>query len=178
MNFTVSKAYRSIIGSRMVHPVFLWIWKSKGQMKHKVFFWLLLKDRVNTRDMLRRRNMHLDTYTCELCILQRIETTTHLVLKCNFAKACWQLIGVSVITTRPMKQIFTQIQQQLQVPFFMEIIITMSWSIWAIRNDWIFNNVHPSIQACKRKFIREFSLVIIRAKPLMAPPMASWLDSL
>lgn len=36
--FSASKAYKSIIGQRNVHPAFSWIWKSKCQMKHKVFF--------------------------------------------------------------------------------------------------------------------------------------------
>jgi hypothetical protein len=33
-----------------------------------LFFWLLMKNRVNTRGVLRRRNMLLDDYTCEMCI--------------------------------------------------------------------------------------------------------------
>jgi hypothetical protein len=46
-------------------------------MKHKVFFWLLLKDRVSTRDILRRRNQPLDIYSCELCLRQRLKAPTH-----------------------------------------------------------------------------------------------------
>lgn len=154
-----------MVGHRSVHPAFLWIWKSKCQMKHKVFFfWLLLRDRISTIELLRRRNMELDSYTCELCILQRTESVAHLFLKCNFAKTCWQSIGISVITTRPMLQIFRQLKDKIQNPFFMEIIILMSWSSWSVRNDWIFNNAHPTIDACKRKFMAEFSLVILRAK--------------
>jgi hypothetical protein len=37
-------------------------------------FWLLLQDKLNTRDKLRRRHMHLESYTCENYILQRLET--------------------------------------------------------------------------------------------------------
>jgi hypothetical protein len=40
--------------------------------------------------------MHLDSYNCELCILQREETLGHLFFKCSFARNCWQLIGVVV----------------------------------------------------------------------------------
>ena len=59
-NFIASRAYKEIIGQRIVHPLFHAIWKSKCQMKHKVFFWLLLRDRLSTRDLLRRRNMVLE----------------------------------------------------------------------------------------------------------------------
>jgi len=46
--FTSSKAYSHRIGSRQVHPVYKWLWKSSCQNKRKVFFWLWLKDRLNT----------------------------------------------------------------------------------------------------------------------------------
>jgi hypothetical protein len=42
----------------------------------------------------------------------------------------------------------------------MEIIILMAWSIWTTRNDWIFNNIDPSVENCKQKFISEFSLMM------------------
>jgi hypothetical protein len=87
--FSTSRAYKILAAGDIAHPVFHWIWKSKCQMKHKVFFWLLLKDRLSTRDLLRRKDMNLDSYTCDLCTLQRPETSAHLFLHCNFAKACW-----------------------------------------------------------------------------------------
>jgi hypothetical protein len=43
------------------------------QQKHKVFLWLLRQDRLNTRGLLKRKNMLLESYTCELCLLQREE---------------------------------------------------------------------------------------------------------
>jgi hypothetical protein len=122
-NFSSAKAYKKLIGHRQVHPAFHWIWRSKCQMKHKIFFWLLLMDRIPTKDILRRRNMHLDSYTCEMCILQRPETCAHLILRCNFAKACWASIGVSVATSTSTAQILNRMRRRLQVPFFMEIII-------------------------------------------------------
>ncbi|RLN34408.1 hypothetical protein C2845_PM03G07840 [Panicum miliaceum] len=38
-------------------------------------------------------------------------------------------------------QILQSFQQQLQVLFFVEIIILIPWRIWTIRNGYIFNNV-------------------------------------
>jgi hypothetical protein len=64
-----AKAYKIIIGSQSIHPTFIWIWQSSCQQKHKILYWLLLKNRLNTRGMLRMRNMHLDSYDCELCLL-------------------------------------------------------------------------------------------------------------
>jgi len=55
--FSSSKAYKHLIGHRVTHAAFKWLWKSACQNKHKVFFWLLLNDRLSTRELLRRRNM-------------------------------------------------------------------------------------------------------------------------
>jgi hypothetical protein len=66
-------------------------------MKQKVFFCLLLQNRLNTRELLQRKNMVLDSYACELCLLQRLETLRHLFLLCPFAKKYyWASIGVLV----------------------------------------------------------------------------------
>jgi hypothetical protein len=92
--YSSQKAYKHMIGHESVHPIYRWLWKSKCQPKHKVFFWLLLKDRLNTRSLLRRRNMELESYTCENCILQKEETVGHLFLRCGFACHCWQLVSI------------------------------------------------------------------------------------
>jgi hypothetical protein len=42
--YRASKAYKSIIGSRLIHPAFKWLWYSACQQKYKVFLWLLLKN--------------------------------------------------------------------------------------------------------------------------------------
>ena len=53
--FSCSKAYKVMIGYQPVLPHFFWIWNSSCQSKHKIFFWLLLHDRLNTRNLLRRK---------------------------------------------------------------------------------------------------------------------------
>jgi hypothetical protein len=55
--YSSAKAYKHLIGSSQTHPTFKWIWKSKCQMKHKVFFWLLLRDKLNIGGLLRRKHM-------------------------------------------------------------------------------------------------------------------------
>ncbi|KAF8666078.1 hypothetical protein HU200_053787 [Digitaria exilis] len=60
--------------------------------------------------------MVLDYYVCELCILQQPETSRHPFLRCNFAKARWQSIGMSTSCIRPMVQVLRQLKDSLQ-PF-------------------------------------------------------------
>lgn len=146
-------------------------------MKHKVFFWLLLQDRLSTTDLLRRKQMELDSYTCDLCIRRKLETVAHLFLRCNFAKARWNAIGVTSVSTRPLLQIFKMITDKLLVPFAMDIIILMTWSIWTTRNNWMFENIDPQVQECKRKFLCEFSLVMFRTRQDMVNSMEVWMNT-
>lgn len=113
--------------------------------------------------------MALDSYDCELCILQEEESLDHLFLKCNFAKRCWQVIGISFSTHLRPLQIIKVIKRKLKVPFFMEIIICMAWSIWMQRNDWLFKGEDPTVDKCKEHFLQEFAMVIHRAKAKIPP---------
>lgn len=81
-NFSSNKAYKHLMGHTQVHRAFHWLWASSCQLKHKSFFWLILNDILNTRGLLKRRNMHHDSYDCGLCILQREESLHHLFLRC------------------------------------------------------------------------------------------------
>jgi hypothetical protein len=60
--YSFIKAYNVLMGYKQTPPHFSWIWKSSCQPKHKVFFWMLLHDRVNTRNLLRRKNFELEAY--------------------------------------------------------------------------------------------------------------------
>jgi hypothetical protein len=84
--FAATKAYKKLIGQHSVHPAFRWLWKMFCQPKYKVFFWLLLKDRLSTRNILKRKNMHLESYNCVLCHLATEKTVTHLFLECPFCQ--------------------------------------------------------------------------------------------
>ena len=83
--FSIKKTYRHLSGHQVVHPVFKWLWACSCQSKHKVFFWLLLKDRISTRELLRRKNMALQDFNCVLCNAAVEESLSHLFLECPFA---------------------------------------------------------------------------------------------
>src|SRR3954470_9174420 len=64
-----SAFYLFCFRDEVADTAFQWIWKSSCTNKWKVFAWLLLSDRLNTRNMLRRRGMTLqdNNYGCLLC---------------------------------------------------------------------------------------------------------------
>lgn len=65
-------------------------------MKIRVFGWLLLSDRLNTKNMLVRRHYTIEGGTdCLLCNDHIEETLEHMIFNCNFSMTCWQSIGIT-----------------------------------------------------------------------------------
>jgi len=176
--FLVKKTYKHLNGHQSIHPVYKWLWASSCQAKHKVFFWLLLKDRLSTRDLLQRKNMHLQSANCVLCNSAVQETLVHLFLECPFAIQCWGSVQVQIDLTLDHYQNLQSFRDQLRVPFFMEIIILMAWAIWKARNDLIFRQINPSLQSCTQFFKSEMKLLLLRAKRSYSPAIDLWIAEL
>ena len=114
------------------------------QIARKFFFWLLLKDRLSTRELLRRKTMDLESYNCVLCHLNVEESLLHLFFHCPFAMSCWNLLNLAHLIQSNLLDTISAFKDQIQRSFYMEIIISMCWAIWTARNDVIFrtNSTH------------------------------------
>ena len=88
--FTSRSYYLYCFRDEEVDVAFKWIWQSSCTNKWKVFSWLLLADRLNTRNMLRRRGMTLqdNNYGFLLCDNPPEETVEHLFFTCPFSHQC------------------------------------------------------------------------------------------
>ncbi|PNT71452.1 hypothetical protein BRADI_2g27773v3 [Brachypodium distachyon] len=96
--------------------------------------------------------MTLPSYECVLCGLPQLETRDHMFFHCPFAKACWSYLCGNFTPVANVHLNLESLKCKLKVPFFMEIIILGAWSIWKVRNDFIFNQRPPSLYGCKQLF--------------------------
>jgi hypothetical protein len=104
--------------------------------------------------------MTLQDYNCILCSSSTEESLTHLFLHCPFAVQCWAWLNVQVDQSLDPFQTLQSFKDQLPVPFFMEIIIIMCWTIWKVRNDMIFRQISPRMQNAKEDFRKEFEVLL------------------
>lgn len=95
--FKPAVAYRKMLVHNEIDPAFRWAWRSYCQPKHKVFYWLLLKDRLSTRNILKRKHMALDSYNREIYTLLVEETVEHLFWHCPFAQQCWGILNLQTV---------------------------------------------------------------------------------
>jgi hypothetical protein len=94
-SYLPSKQYALAHAHLVVLAVFKWLWKSSCMMKNKVFAWLLLNDRLNTRDLLIRRNWKVtEDKHCVLCPIRAYEDRLHLFFECNFSRRIWNYLQI------------------------------------------------------------------------------------
>lgn len=117
------------------------IWKSWSLPILKVFAWLLMHDHLNTRDLMLRKNLHLDSGSdCVLCTASLLETRDHLFFLCPFAQQCWAALGIQWDTSISISHRFVVVRLVFIGPCFMEVVSYATWNIWKERNDLIFKN--------------------------------------
>ena len=53
--YTAKKYYDFVHQPMTTNPILCWVWKSCCAMSIKMFAWLVIMDRVNTKDMIQRQ---------------------------------------------------------------------------------------------------------------------------
>jgi hypothetical protein len=84
-SYFAKKFYDHIHAHPVVPKVYAWLWKSCYVMKTKVFACLLLSDRLNTRDLLKRRHWNVtDDSHCVFCPSRAYEDRFAFILSLQF----------------------------------------------------------------------------------------------
>jgi hypothetical protein len=173
--YTPSKYYNFLFALVPPDNALRAIWKSKCMPKLRVFAWLLLKDRLNTKVMMIRKQWNVDSGpSCILCTDQVLETRDHLFFDCPFARSCWDMCQIHWNTAMPISQRFLEAKTSFAGPCFMEVAVCVAWNIWKERNDFIFNNRLPSFDRWKVRFQSDLMLHRYRVKEALIQPLIDW----
>lgn len=121
--------------------------------------------------------MHLPDYSCVFCTRNVEEDLIHLLFHCPFAMACWYTLDLIIPILDDILVIIEGLKDQIRLPFFLEVIVTMCWAIWMLRNDIIFRNFAHTTSRCKLIFKQEFALVMLRAKVSYHPCIDQWVEA-
>ena len=80
-SFRDKRAYQKILGKFETIPAISWLWNSCCPLRHKIFFWLFLYNRLNIKEMLQRKVLvFIQHFTCGMCGQRALETRDHLFL--------------------------------------------------------------------------------------------------
>jgi hypothetical protein len=177
--YTANLYYKHCYINVTSSKIYSWIWKCRVLLRIKVFAWLLVSDRLNTKDMLRRRHWTVtNDYNCVLCPCHITEDWVHLFFECNFSRRIWTYLQIDWIQADNVETMFIRARAAFAKPFFTEIVILACWHIWKVRNGFIFQHERPSFRAWVNKFKHEVTLHAHRIKDKHAESFRSWIETL
>jgi hypothetical protein len=108
--------------------------------KLKIFIWLIFRDRINSRNLLKRKKYKIegDDYSCVLCNLDIEEYTYHLLFLWPFSEQCWDFLAIHWDHDLYFFDTIMKAKGQCHHEFFMEVFTIVAWEIWKQRNELIF----------------------------------------
>jgi hypothetical protein len=166
-----------MIGFTPTPNIFTSIWESSCQAKHKFFFWLLLHDRLNTRNLLRRKNFLLQSYNCVVRNCNTEETRVHLFWACPFADQCWNFVCPQRNKRLSILEALEEMKTKINLPFAMDIIMLAAWGIWIVRNNKILKDHNAPFISWKAVFSQELKLLVHRMKKKHLVLFKDWIQS-
>ena len=148
-------------------------------MSIKMFAWLVIMDRVNTKDMIQRRHWRINEGPeFVVCPTGILEDRNHLFFQCNFSVRVWIYLQIISKDSDDMVEIACHARKDFNKPFFGEVVFTAWWNIWKVGNDRAFRNIKPSFRMWKNGFIHDLTLLSHRIKRKYRQSLLKWIDFL
>jgi hypothetical protein len=90
--FSVNSLYKKKMSDQVAMSC-RFLWKSKLPHKIKIFIWLVVRNKILTKDNFKKRNWH-DSGDC--CFCGCAESIDHLFFNCSIARYVWRVIQVAL----------------------------------------------------------------------------------
>jgi hypothetical protein len=140
--FTVNSLYKKNSIDQATVP-YRFLWKSKLPQKIKVFIWLVVRNKILTKDNLKKRSWHGSS---ECCFCGGLESIEHLFFKCSIARFVWRVIQIALNLDFIPKSIGELCDRWLNKSKdrISNLMIfrcgAVFWAIWRTRNDCFFGD--------------------------------------
>jgi hypothetical protein len=123
------------------------IWNSLAPKKCKIFAWLALHNRINTRERLSRKGIISESMCPFGC--QCDENLTHLLFSCPPSNFIWQKFLIPGQNGQHFRSVEDIITSPGAAPLIYHkewatIFIAVAWNIWPARNRKVFYNCNIS----------------------------------
>jgi hypothetical protein len=136
------------------------IWREHGPLKHKLFTWLLLENKLLFWDNLQKRGWE-GPNRCALCT-RDMESTLHVFVQCPFTCLLWTHItsALNVSTVWEGNDVKSCFQNWIQHNSSHTLLPShLCWLIWRSRNAAIFNDKKPSFHFITSLILAEAAII-------------------
>jgi len=145
----VSKASQLTHDPAAVDNLASTVWKNIAPPKVEFMVWLALLGKLNTREMLVKKNViPPEANQCSFC-LNHPETIDHVLLSCPFSWGVWSSIaedlGLRLINHHCLRQFYDwwmsrRFPNTLRKRLHILVFFATAWSLWSKRNLVIFQD--------------------------------------
>lgn len=145
-NFTVKSFYKALSLQNFVFP-YKKLWQIKVPLKVRIFIWLVIKNKILTKDNLYKKGWRKGDIKCQFC--DNIETVQHLFFECPLAKFLWNIVSCS-LNLKPVSNIQDLFGVWLlsygkgMKTLMVVGVAAIFWAIWKVRNTACFENKLPN----------------------------------
>lgn len=134
--------YRLLVFKGKDYTPARYIWDRIIPHKHRIFLWIALRDRHNTRDNMLRK--HWDRVVshngCDIC--PAAETMSHILLRCKLAQVLWSSFGLQDLATSSTEpEVFQCLEQPraLHGKLWHILFAACAVTLWNARNAQVFD---------------------------------------
>lgn len=126
-------------------PMHHFIWKNHAPPRVNFFGWLLVQERIQSRDNLSLKNI-VDDSCCEICQATE-ETADHIVAHCPFAQEFWKHVGGgNLMCIAPVTELWNStLPGSMPAPMESTFLLLCCWELWKHRNAVVFRGEQPSL---------------------------------
>jgi hypothetical protein len=142
-DFSVKSLYLYLSARRVNFPYKV-LWKLRISLRIKVFCWLVIKNRVLTRNNLKNKGWKGNDL-CEFC--DNLESQNHLFFGCPLARYVWNVVGVA-LNINAMPSSCLELYRQCFASFsridrkvVMIGAVALCWTLWRTRNNSFFDGM-------------------------------------
>lgn len=142
-NFSTSSLYNAITFPGVENKWMMSIWGANLPLKVKIFLWELCNDKIQSAEQLKKRNWN-GPIECKLC--GQTESAEHIFVTCAVAKLCRSVVRDALEWARLPTCMEDVIEKLVEGSHktnraFVFLFGCLSWSLWLIRNDLVFNDI-------------------------------------
>ena len=157
--FSAKNAYSSITAEDDTDPHHDFVWSSKVPIKVKIFAWLLLRDRLNTKANMFHK--HIAQSVRAVKTLMKMHSTSSP--NCSYATQVWSSLGLPAPTSLAALLQHPTLHG-LNPNIWPSVVRTISWKLWDSRNALVFRNDDHTHRTTIRNIVADFSLWVFRFK--------------
>ncbi|OMO78705.1 reverse transcriptase [Corchorus capsularis] len=158
------------------------LWFSYNYPRHSLITWMVILDRLPTKDRLRQWNLQLDSMDCVLCG-QHTDCRDHIFFTCDYSKKVWMKVLAACRLHRTVGNWHYEFQwalSKLKGKSLLSLILKLAWNafcyvIWRERNRRLFQRQMQTVEQSFQCIVDAIRIRLLGLRNVVRDPVNDFL---